>query len=409
MLRRRPVAWGWILALPIAALSCAPAEELATPGPAATLEQARELAARIAIVDTHIDVPYRLVEKYEDVGEATDGGDFDYPRAVAGGLDVPFLSIYVPASYQESGGAKAYADELIDLVEGIAQAHPDKFGVARSLDDAREVRGAGKIALALGMENGAPIEDDLANVVHFRDRGIRYITLTHSKDNQICDSSYDSSATWGGLSEFGEQVVAAMNRAGVMIDVSHVSDAAFEQVIGLTKAPVIASHSSCRHYTPGWQRNMSDEMIRALAENGGVIGINFGSDFIDDDYRQARATHRTAVAAYLEEHGIEEDSEEASAYRDEYMAARPVPFADVKDVADHIDHVVELVGVDHVGFGSDYDGVGDSLPTGLKDVSGYPNLIAELLARGYSEEQIEKIASGNFFRVWAAVEALASE
>ena len=169
-------------------------------------ERARQLAQELIIVDTHIDAPYRLTEEDADVGEATDGGDFDHPRAVAGGLNVPFMSIYVPASYQETGGAGQLADELIDLVEGIVDRHPDKFALAASVADVKREVGGGKIVLAMGMENGAPIEGDLANVRRFHERGIRYITLTHSKSNAISDSSYDEDRQWDGLSPFGREV-----------------------------------------------------------------------------------------------------------------------------------------------------------------------------------------------------------
>jgi membrane dipeptidase len=344
--------------------------------------RAAELAKRLIILDGHIDVPYRLEKGRdqrgmltEDISERTPAGDFDYPRAKAGGLDVAFMSIYVPPKY-EQGGARKYAHGLIELVEGFAKKWPDKFALARSPAEARRNVAAGTISLALGMENGSPIEHKLENVAHFQRLGIRYITLAHSKDNHIADSSYEGKHTHRGLSSFGKEVVREMNRVGIMVDVSHISDAAFWQVIELTRAPVIASHSSCRHFTPGWERNMSDEMIQALANKGGVIQINFGSQFLDGSIQKERGRSKRR--------------------------------ATVEQVADHIDHVVKLVGIDHVGLGSDFDGVGDSLPTGLKDVSEYPNLIEVLLGRGYSDEAIEKICSGNVLRVWEAVEAYAS-
>jgi len=360
------------------------------------------------IVDTHIDVPYRLRAKPDDVSQRTADGDFDYPRAREGGLDVAFMSIYVPAEYEGRGGAKEHADASIDLVEAIAAEHPGEFMLVHSVAEARQAFAEGKLGLALGMENGAPIEGDLANLEHFQRRGIRYITLAHSKSNHICDSSYDEERRWHGLSPFGRELVAEMNRRGVMIDVSHVTDEAFDQVIELTAAPVIASHSSCRHFTPGWERNMSDESIRELAAHGGVIQINFGSSFLDDDYRRQREQHWREIEHYLEEHHIAPDSSEAEAYGREYLSARPVPVADLDAVVAHIDHVVQLVGVDYVGLGSDFDGVGDSLPIGLEDVSGYPNLIRRLLARGYSEADVEKICGGNLLRVWSEVERVAA-
>jgi len=343
--------------------------------------RARELSRRLIILDGHIDVPYRLEKGKdargalsEDISERTQSGDFDYPRAKAGGLDVAFMSIYVPPKY-EAGGARKYADGLIDLVESFVTKWPSKFALARSPAEARANATRGSISLAMGMENGSPLEHRLENVAHFQQRGVRYITLAHSKDNHVADSSYEGKNTNHGLSAFGKDVVREMNRVGIMVDVSHISDAAFWQVIEISKAPVIASHSSCRHFTPGWQRNMSDEMIVALAKNGGVIQINFGSQFLDGSIQKQRFG--------------------------------PKRYATLEQVFEHIDHVVKLTGIDHVGLGSDFDGVGDTLPAGLKDVSGYPNLIRVLLDRGYTEAMIEKICSGNVLRVWQAVEDFA--
>jgi membrane dipeptidase len=371
-------------------------------------EAAARLARESLVIDSHIDVPYRLQEEAADISQRTDGGDFDYPRAVEGGLNAAFMSIYVPASYQESGGAKDLADSLIDMVEGFEAASPDKFMVARSSADVERAMAAGRIALPMGMENGAPIENDLGNLRHFFARGIRYITLTHSKNNQICDSSYDEEPTWNGLSPFGREVVAEMNRLGIMIDVSHVSDETFDQVVELSSAPVIASHSSCRHYTPGWERNMSDESIRKLAENGGVIQINFGSAFLTEVAYRWMLERGDAVDAFAAERGLESSDPAVAEFRTAYNRENPMPLATVEDVADHIDHVVELVGIDHVGLGSDFDGVGPSLPEGLKDVSEYPNLFRVLLERGYSEEDVRKVAAGNLMRVWREVEGRAS-
>jgi membrane dipeptidase len=297
---------------------------------------------------------------------------------------------------------KSVADDLIDMVEGIARELPDKFALARTPDDIRANTATGKISLPMGMENGAPVGNDLSNVKHFYDRGIRYITLTHGKDNQICDSSYDSTATWNGLSPFGAKVVAEMNRLGIMVDISHVSDSAFYDVMSTTKAPVIASHSSCRYFTPGFKRNMSDDMIKALARNGGVIQINFGASFLDSVARQNESL-RDSLENLLTSRNLTSKDSAAQPLIEQFGKEHRELYSDVSRVADHIDHVVKLAGVDHVGIGSDFDGVGDSLPLGLKDVSAYPNLIAELLRRGYSVEDIEKICYKNVFRVWNRV------
>lgn len=372
--------------------------------------KADELAQEFIITDGHVDLPYRLrvqnfrlEREYLGIPVETDKGDFDYVRAKQGGLDAPFMSIFIPAS-REDNGAKALADSLIDMVIGITEAHPDKFALAHSPAEVEANFKKGIISLPMGMENGSPIERKLENVQYWHDRGIRYITLTHSKDNHICDSSYDTTGTWNGLSPFGEQVVREMNRVGIMVDISHVSDSTFWQVMEMTDVPCIASHSSCRKFTPGFERNMNDEMIRRLAENNGVMQINFGSTFLDGNISKQMDEKRAELTRLLEDQGLSYGDEEAKPVIDKFQEDNKVLMADVKTVADHIDHVVSLVGVNHVGFGSDYDGVGDTLPTGLKDVSKYPNLIYELLKRGYSESDIERICYKNVWRVWQAVE-----
>jgi membrane dipeptidase len=372
---------------------------------------ADSLAHAYIITDGHVDLPYRLKvskfrleREYLGIPISTTEGDFDYERAKKGGLDAPFMSIYIPSSYQlQPDMGKALADSLIDMVRGIAVAHPDKFGLANTPSEAEANFKAGKISLPMGMENGAPLGNDLANVKYFFDRGIRYITLTHGKDNQICDSSYDTLNTWKGLSPFGEQVVKEMNRVGIMVDISHVSDSTFYDVLKITKAPVIASHSSLRYFTPGWQRNMSDDMVKALKENGGVIQINFGSTFLDSAVARQNDENREKLMALLKEKNLSFRDEAAKPVIEAFRKENPSLYADVKTVANHIDRVVQLAGIDHVGIGSDYDGVGDSLPTGLKDVSQYPNLIFELLKREYSPEDIEKICYKNLWRVWNKV------
>ena len=375
----------------------------------ATLKKrAYELAHKFIITDGHIDAPWRLNDAYEDLSIRTETGDFDYIRAKEGGLDAPFMSIYVPSSYQETGGAKEKADSLIDLVHRIANDHPDKFEVAYSVADVNRIFEDDKIALPMGMENGAPILDDLSNVQYFYDRGIRYITLTHAKDNLICDSSYDTTGTWGGLSPFGREVVKEMNRVGIMVDISHVTDDVINQVMDMTDVPVIASHSSCRHFTPGWERNMGDAEIKRLKDNGGVIQINYGSSFITRVSQDKSKTNSEKIEAYAKENGLEDGDEIFIAYAKKVNEENPI-YADITEVVDHIDRVVELAGIDHVGIGSDYDGVGDSLPYGLKDVTSYPNLIFHLLKRGYSEDDIEKICYKNIWRVWSTVEKTAAD
>lgn len=388
-----------------------------TPSSTDLAERGRALAKRVIIADGHIDVPYRLHEKLgpdgeptEDISQRTAGGDFDHPRAVEGGFDVAFMSIYVPADLQTKPGAsKSLADSLIDMVEKLAARSPGKFALARSVEEAQRNTREGKVSFAMGIENGSAIEDSLENVAHFHQRGVRYITLTHSKDNQLSDASFNTGKrTWNGLSPFGRQVVAEMNRVGIMVDVSHLSDDAIRQAVEVSQVPVIASHSSSRHFTPGFERNISDELIRVVAAKGGVVMINFGSAFLTQAANAYEGEVREAVRTFAQERGLARDSAEVRAFVESYLREHPAPLARVEDVADHIDHVVKLVGIDHVGLGSDFDGVGPTLPIGLKDVSEYPNLFRVLLERGYGEADIEKLASGNVFRVWQRAESHAA-
>ena len=295
------------------------------------------------IFDAHIDVPFRLSKKADDISQRTKGGDFDYPRAREGGLNAAFMAIYIPPYYQK-GGAKELADELILMVEGFSSQWPEKFAPARSVAEIHANFAQGKISIPMGIENGAPLEGNLENLDYYYRQGIRYLTLTHSKSNSICDSSGDPEHQWNGLSPFGKQVISRMNRLGMMIDVSHASDQTFFQVMQLSAAPVIASHSSCRRFTPGWERNMSDEMLLQLKENGGVIQINFGSSFVSNDYLRNKLERDRHIYQYLDSHDLQEADEAAQQHYEEYSREHPIPYADVSDVVDHIDHVVKLIG-----------------------------------------------------------------
>ena len=275
------------------------------------IKKAAELIARNSMMtDTHIDVPYRLKEQWEDVTVGTEGGNFDYVRARAGGLDIPFMSIFTPPSSEQDGTSFDLANSLIDNVQALVGRAPDKFVMVRTPLEAEQAWKEGKIGLAMGMENGSPIEGKLENVAFFKNRGVSYITLAHGKANHLSDSSYDEERRWNGLSAFGKEVLAEMNRLGVMVDVSHLSDDAFWQVIELSKVPVIASHSSARHFTPGWERNMSDEMIKAMAAKGGVVQINFGSSFITDEARRGFDAMGEARKEWMTENNYAEDSPE---------------------------------------------------------------------------------------------------
>jgi membrane dipeptidase len=374
--------------------------------PVTGLTLAQDIAQNAILVDGHIDVPYRIHNKWVDVTKATDDGDFDYPRAKLGGLNAPFMSIYVPASYDNSDESTQLADMLIDNVEAIVARAPDKFAIATSVADVEAQFKQGLISLPMGMENGSPIQGDLNNLTHFYNRGVRYITLAHSQANHISDSSYDLRRRWHGLSPFGKTLITEMNNIGVLIDISHVSDDAFYQAIELTNTPVIASHSSLRSFTPGFERNMSDDMITALGNNGGVVMINFGSGFVTKEARFWSNNRTKQRNALISEFG--KDSDEVAEFNANYSTNNPYPYSTLADVLDHIDHVVELIGIDHVGIGSDFDGVGDSLPVGLKDVAAYPALVQGLLDRDYSRNDIEKILGKNFLRVWKQAEEYAA-
>jgi len=377
------------------------------PPPADPAAEAARLAAEILILDTHIDLPYRLHEHPADVTVETADGHFDLVRARRGGLDAAFMSIYVPASLQEEGGARAMADGLIDLVEGIAAQAPESFAIARSPAEVRSLFEQRVFALPLGIENGAAIEDDIAALAHFHGRGVRYVTLTHSEPNLICDSSYSTDRRWGGLSPFGREVVTEMNRLGMMVDISHLTDDAARQALELSRAPVIASHSCARHFTPGFERNIPDELISLVAAGGGVVQIAFAPGFLSEAAQKQSSELWAAMRAFTKETGAAWGSPEFRARVEEFYAASPKVETSVADVADHIEHVIRLVGIDHVGLGSDFDGIGDT-PTGLENVAAYPKLLEELLRRGYTEQDLRKICGENLLRVWSEVERVAA-
>lgn len=382
---------------------------------AASAQEAPDAAQRLAqeaiIVDTHIDAPGILMSRWADLGVEAPDREFDYPRARVGGLDVGFMSIYTSHARDEDGSARQHAHTQIDAMEALVARHPDRFAILRSPGEVDALREGGRVLLALGMENGAPLEDDLSQVQAFFDRGIRYITLAHSGNNRIADSSYTVDKQWNGLSPFGREVVAEMNRLGIMVDVSHVSDDAVRDAIDASSAPVIASHSALRHFTPGFERNLSDELARAIADSGGVVQIPFGTVFVDP---QAAAN----IQAYFvtmnefdrrnaERAAAGEPLEDRRAFVRAWNEAHPVPEITIDPVLDQIDYAVRLIGADHVGIGSDFDGVSGNLPEGLRTVADFPNLVAGLQARGHGDEDIRKILGGNLLRVWAEVEAAA--
>jgi len=367
--------------------------------------KAEQLCKKYILVDTHIDLPDWLYDEWFDVTQLSKG-EIDYPRAIKGGLDVGFMSVYTSPSLEGTGKSKIKADSMISLVHKMVRTWSDKFVFIRNTSDIKANSNQNKILLTMGLENGSPVENNLQNLKEFYDEGVRYITLAHYKWNHICDSANDTIRKWNGLSPFGEDVVKEMNSLGIMVDISHVSDSTFYDVIKLSKAPVIASHSCCRFFTPGYERNMSDEMIKALAKNGGVIQIAFASFFLREDIYQQYTNGEETIKEYLKQNNIKSGTEAEWKYQEEYWKQNPFSSATVKDVANHIDHVKNLVGIDYVGLGSDFDGTGGLLPVDLNDVSKYPNLVYELLLRDYKDEEIEKILGGNLLRVWKQVEEI---
>ena len=332
----------------------------------------------ILTIDTHVDTPLRL--KYEgiDLGKRYDPDtirtQLDYPRMAEGGLDGAFFAVWSPQGARTDSGHAAIKIKALETIRNVKEMvgkYPDLGGMAYRSEDAGRFAKQGKRAIYLGLENGYPLGMELDNIDTFYELGIRYVTLCHTSNNEICDSSNDSTE-FGGLSPFGFKVIERMNRLGMMIDISHVSDEAFFQVLELSSAPTVATHSSLRHFVPGFERNVSDEMMIALAKNGGVLQLNFGDYFIRD------------------------------------VRNNPDLKVTIADVVDHVDRVVDLVGIDHIGIGSDYDGI-PRLPVGLEDVSTYPQFIKELLVRGYSDEDVKKIMNGNILRVWKEVRRLADD
>lgn len=368
------------------------------------LRRAHEILKTTPIVDTHVDFPYSLVEHkewytpgYTALALKHPAGNFDYERAIKGGLYGPFMSIYIPASYQDQPGrSRQVADSLIDMVYAVVKDNPGKFALALHADDIEKNFKRGVISLPMGMENGSPIEA-LSDVAYFYNRGIRYVTLTHSRDNHISDSSYDTLNTFGGLSGFGRDVVRTMNQVGILVDVSHLTDDAIWDVLDVSTKPVIATHSACRYFTPGYQRNLPDTLIRAIARNRGVVQVPFSHYFLTSKSREIYLQAEKEMQAK----GLDENSDEGRRFMAAELAKSGVG---VREIADQIDHIKNLVGINYVGFGSDFDGVGLALPADMADVSMYPNLIAELLHRGYSKRDIRKICYQNMLRVWRASE-----
>jgi membrane dipeptidase len=377
---------------------------------APTLQKTDSLHDRILTLDTHADAPILLQKPGFDVGVAhdtkRDGSQIDFPRMKAGGMDAMFFAVYTAQGPRTPAGhaaAKADAFNQFTLIEAALQKYPNLAELATTPADAYRLEKAGKRAIFIGMENGYPIGEDLSLVKTYFDKGCRYVTLSHFANNAICDSATDPDGpTHNGLSPFGRQVVAEMNRLGMLIDISHVSDKTFYDVLALSKAPVIASHSNSRALCD-FPRNMTDDMIRALAAKGGVVQVNFVSDYL----RKPSDAHRAALTA-IRMSGVGKARTPAfeahqQAQTDSVKAIYANERASVADIVAHIDHIVKLVGIDHVGIGSDLDGGGGV--NGLEDVSEMEALTRAFVQRGYAEADIAKIWGGNLLRVLAQAKA----
>ncbi|HKB08938.1 MAG TPA: dipeptidase [Candidatus Polarisedimenticolia bacterium] len=404
---RRPVACDIGVVLAILSIAGAPA-----PGDEADAK-ARRLQSRAIVVDTHVDAPYVLEKTWADVGERGATPHFDIPRAREGGLTAPFLAIYVPASFAEAGGAALKALDLIDLTRRVVQSHPDDLAPAASTAEIRQAKRDGRIAVLMGIEGGHAIEDSLGALREFHRLGVRYMTLTHTNSNHWADSSGKfylpdfnpaDYQVHHGLSEFGRAVVREMNRIGMMVDVSHVSDETIEDVLETSRAPVFASHSSCRALCD-IPRNLTDDQIKKITARGGVVMINVSSYFIDPAVvDRMRAEREKLLPEYLK---IKQDLASDPKKRDEAITKLfggiPRPRTSWTKVVDHIEHVLKIAGPQAAGLGSDFDGIEDP-PEGLDDVSKLPVITAELLRRGHSEKVVEGVLGENFLRFFRRVE-----
>ncbi|MCK4464682.1 MAG: dipeptidase [Bacteroidales bacterium] len=363
-------------------------------------------------VDTHCDTPMWLLRSDFDMGKRNDphegGGKVDFIRMKEGGMDAMFFAVFISQGERTPEGnkkAKERALKIFDAILNTVNKHLDLAEIALNPDDAYEIEKVGKRAVYIGVENGYPVGNDLANIKEFYDLGARYITLCHTRNNDICDSSTDRNGPeHNGLSDFGRKVVAEMNKLGMIVDVSHISDKAFYDVLEVFEAPVIASHSCARAICDS-PRNLTDDMLKKLAENGGVIQVCFVSSFIK--LSEPFPERDSAMQALQEKYGSFDDltDEEMDQARKEWYGINkkfPPKLATVSDMVDHIDHIVKVAGIDHVGIGTDFDGGG-----GLKDcydVSQMKNITSELVKRGYTTKEIEKIWGGNFMRVFREVE-----
>ena len=350
------------------------------------------------VLDSHCDTPSQIL-RLRDLSLDNDHAHVDFPKLKRGGVDGAFFALYVPGNL-ETEEAFEYSQRLLEGVERAVEANSSSVAFATDSAQAFSNKQEGRFSVFLGLENGSPIGNSFDRLKWFYDRGVRYITLCHSSDNQICDSCASKVKRWGGLSPFGKELVAEMNRLGILIDVSHISDASFYDVLKYSDRPVVATHSCCRALC-SHPRNMTDDMIRSLASAGGVIQINFYPLFLDSGFAEVLSgSGLEEKGGYVEKEFINDPSDplKRAAWNRIQDEIQALPRPSFKLIADHIDHVVALAGIDHVGIGSDFDGI-EVTPEGMEDISMMPKLFEELRRRGYSEADLEKMASGNFFRI----------
>ncbi|MGD0456967.1 MAG: dipeptidase [Terriglobia bacterium] len=377
--------------------------------PAEAEKTAEKVLLQAIIIDTHADTPQMMLDEGYDLAQPDSPFMISVPKMRQGHLSAEFFSIWVDVGWPKQDLIHRALD-LIDVVYEQVGRHSDVLGMATTADEIVRLHLQGKFAILMGVEGGHIIQDDLRALDIYYRLGVRYMTLTHTANTEWADSSGDK-PKWNGLTNFGKQVVERMNRLGMMVDISHVSDKTFYDTLAATHAPVIASHSSCRALCDV-PRNLTDDMIRALAKNGGVMDINFYSGFLSPDF--AAAYKKVATQIQADESAAEKQyandrkrlAEESRNIWARYASQFPAP--SYTTIADHIDHAVQVAGIDHVGLGSDFDGI-DSAPKGMEDVSKLPDLVRELARRGYSEQDLKKILGGNLLRVMRQVERVGRE
>ncbi len=363
---------------------------------------------RAIIVDMHADTVQRVIDENVDINQRLTDGHLDAVRAKEGGLDAQFFSIWVEPQLFGGGGASAMkrADIQIDAIHNLAIKHPETWELATTAEDVRRASMAGKIAALMGLEGGYAIDEKIENVKRYYDLGVRYMSPAWSVSTSWAGSSGDAIGESRGLNDFGKQVVREMNRLGMMVDVSHVSDKTFWDIVNTSTKPVIATHSGCRAIT-NVPRNLTDNMIVALAKTGGVVNVIFYPEHIEPGWSEKKKKVDAEIAPLVDRASAEEQGTVAQKKiaRDRVRAQeylKRLPPVSVSRIVDHIDHIVKLVGIDHVGIGSDFDGV-QAVPAEMKSVADLPNLTKELLRRGYSESEVDKILGENMLRVMDAV------